>query len=126
MIKNEILLNLDFTNPGICVQCIKRKHTKHTSKKRATRSTQPLEIIYTDISGPYNVPTFGGEKHFITFIDEFSRYSYIYLLYEKSQLVNSLEAFFNKVERQLDINVKIIKSNISGDIMRNILKMYLP
>lgn len=39
LIKNEILHDLDFTDLDICVDCIKRKHTKYTIKKAATRST---------------------------------------------------------------------------------------
>ena len=115
LVKNKILLNLDFTDFGICVDCIKGKHTSHTNKNSATRSTQLLEIIHTDISGPYDIPSFGGEKYFITFIDDFSRYGYIYLLHEKSQSVNALEVFVNEVERQLDRKVKIIRSDKGGE-----------
>ena len=114
LVKNEILPNLDFTDLGICVDCIKGKHANHTNKKRATRSIQLLEVIHTDISGPHDVPSFDGEKYFITFIDDFSRYGYIYLLHKKSQLVNALEVFINEVERQLDKKVKIVRSD-KGD-----------
>lgn len=68
LVKNEILPNLDFTDLGVCIECIKGKHTKHTLKKAATRSSQLLEIIHTDICGPFDVPSFGGEKYFITFM----------------------------------------------------------
>ena len=93
---------------------IEGKQTKHT-KKGATRSTQLLEIIHTDINGPFDVSSFNKEKHFITFIDDFSRYGYVYLLHEKSQAVSALEIFINEVERQLDKNVKIVKSDRGGE-----------
>ena len=111
LVKNEILPNLDFTDLDICVDCIKGKHT---NKKVATRSTQLLEIIHTDICGPFDVSSFNGEKYFITFIDDFSRYGYVYLLHEKSQSVNTLEVFINEVERQLDRKVKVVRSDRSG------------
>ena len=38
LVKNEILPDLDFTDFGVCVDCIKGKQTKHT-KKGATRSS---------------------------------------------------------------------------------------
>ncbi|KAI0524826.1 hypothetical protein KFK09_004214 [Dendrobium nobile] len=115
LVRNEILPDLDFTDLGICVDCIKGKFTKHTIKKAATRSTQLLEIIHTDICGPFDVPSFSGQKYFITFIDDFSRYGYIYLLHEKSQSVDVLEVFINEVERQLDRKVKIIRSDRGGE-----------
>ena len=93
---------MDFTDWDICVECIKRKQTSHISKYPATRSTESLQLIHTDICGPFDVPSWNGEKYFITFIDDFSRYCYLYLLHEKSQSVNVLEIFINEVERQHD------------------------
>ena len=79
------------------------------------RSNAPLELIHTDICGPFDIPTWGGEKYFITFIDDYSRYYYLYLLYEKSWSVNTLEVFIDEVERQLDRKVKVIKSDRGGE-----------
>ena len=62
-----------------------------------------------------DTPAFNGEKYFITFIDDFSRYGYVYLLHEKSQSVNVLETFVKEVERQLDKKVKIIRSDRGGE-----------
>ena len=114
LVKNEILPDLDFTDLNVCVDCIKGKQTKHT-KKGATRSTQLLEIIHTDICGPFDVNSFNKEKYFITFIDDYSRYGYVYLLHDKSQAVNALEIYINEVERQLDKRVKIVRSDRGGE-----------
>ncbi|CAA0806446.1 Uncharacterized mitochondrial protein AtMg00300, partial [Striga hermonthica] len=48
LVKDEILSDLDFTDFGLCVDCIKGKQTKH-NKKEAKRSSKLLEIIHTDI-----------------------------------------------------------------------------
>ena len=76
LIKNEILSNLDFTDLNICVDCIKEKQTKHT-KKGATRNTQLIEIVRTDICRPFDVNSFLKERYFITFIDDYSLYGYV-------------------------------------------------
>ena len=98
----------------LCVNCIKGKQTKHT-KKGATRSTQRFEIIHTDICDLFDVKSFNKDKYFITFIDDFSRYGHVYLLHEKSQLVNALEVHINEVERQLDKKVKIVRLDRCGE-----------
>ncbi|GKC90935.1 retrovirus-related pol polyprotein from transposon TNT 1-94 [Tanacetum coccineum] len=110
LVKNKILPNLDFTDFGLCVECIKAKQTK-LNKKGATRSDDLLEIIHTDICRPFDTSSFTREKYLITFIDDFSRYGYVYLLHEKSQSINALEVFINEVERQLDRKVKIVRSD---------------
>ena len=114
LVKDGILHNLDFTDLDVCVDCIKGKQTKHT-KKGVTKSGEFFEIVHTNICGPFDSPSFGKEKYFITFIDDFSRYCYIYLLHEKSQAVDALEVYIVEVERQLDKMVKIIRSDRGGE-----------
>ncbi|KAD5317969.1 hypothetical protein E3N88_17915 [Mikania micrantha] len=53
LVKDGVLPSLNFTDFGTCVKCLKGKMT--TTKKGATRSSNLLEIIYTDISGPYTI-----------------------------------------------------------------------
>ena len=112
--KEGILQNLEFTDFHVCVDFIKGKQTNHT-KKGATRSNELLEIIHTDICGPLSVPCFTGEKYFITFIDDLSRYGYVYLMHEKSQAIDIFEMFITEVERQLDKNIKIVRSDRGGE-----------
>ena len=116
LVNSEILSHLDFTDwNDICVDCIKGKQTKHISKKSAIRSIGLIDLIHTDICGPFDVPSWGGEKYFITFIDYHSRYCYLYLLHEKSQTVDVLQTFITEVERQLNRKVKVIRSDRGGE-----------
>ena len=96
------------------MDCIKGKQTKHT-KKGATRSNELLEIIHTYICEPLSVPCFTGEKYFITFINDLSRYGYVYLMHEKSQAIDIFEMFITEVERQLDKKIKIVRSDRGGE-----------
>jgi len=122
LIKNEILPNLDFKDLNICVDCIKGKQTKHT-KKIATRSTQLLNTVHTDICRPFDINSFGKERYLITFIDNYSCYGYVYLLHEKSQVVDALEIYLNELERQLDRKVKLLDLIEVVSIMKDIMKL---
>ena len=116
LVNSEILSHLDFTDwNDICVDCIKGKQTKHISKKSATRSIGLIDLIHTDICGHFDVPSWGEEKYFITFIDDHSRYCYLYLLHEKPQTVDVLQTFITEVERQLNRKVKVIRSDRGGE-----------
>ena len=114
LVKCDVLPSLDFTDFDVCIDCLKGKMTKH-QKKGATHSSGLLEIIHTDICGPFDIPTFNKEKYFITFIDDYSRYGYVYLLKEKSQSIDALEVFITEIERQLDKRVKITCSDRGGE-----------
>ena len=56
------------------------------------RSTDLLEIIHTDVCSPMSVEARGGYR-FLTFIDDLSRYGYIYLMKHKSETFEKFKEF---------------------------------
>jgi GAG-pre-integrase domain len=73
LVQSEILQPLNMSNFGPCIECAKGKQTsmhKHTTN----RMTDVLELIYTDICGPFPTATMNGHVYFINFIDDYSRY----------------------------------------------------
>ena len=87
LIKEEILHPLDFTDLEHCIDCIKGKFAKQI-KKTAKRSAGILEIIHTDIYGPFPVKSVDGFDSFITFTDDLSRYGYIYPIKDRSKALD--------------------------------------
>jgi hypothetical protein len=77
IVKNDILPPLEFSDIEQCIDCIKEKYVKQI-KKGANQSTTTLEIIHTDICGPFSVKSVDGYDSFITFTNDNSRYGYIY------------------------------------------------
>jgi hypothetical protein len=59
-IKEEILAPLDFTYLHHYIDCIKGKYVKHIKKSGAIRSSGVLEIIHTNICGPFNIRSVDG------------------------------------------------------------------
>jgi hypothetical protein len=78
LIKDAILIPLDFSNSDYCFDCIKGKYAKQVKKSEAERSAGILEIVHTDICDPFPVKFMDGFDSFITFTDDFLRYGYIY------------------------------------------------
>ena len=112
LVNDEVLSTLDFANFETCVNYIKGKQT-NKSKKGAKRSTNLLEIIHTDICCPdmdANSP-----KYFITFIDDYSRYMYLYLLCSKDEALDAFKVFKAEVENQCGKHIKIVRSDRGGE-----------
>ncbi len=58
----------------ICEGSIKSKQQRTSfPKDEATRASQLLEIVHTDVCGPMRTTSHGGAQYFLTFIDDFSR-----------------------------------------------------
>ena len=74
-----------------------------------------LECIHIDIWGPYPTPTINGHKYFITFINDFSRYFYVYLIHEKSEALNVFKIYKAKVENQLNKRIKSVRFDQGGE-----------
>ena len=72
-----------------CEHCLAHKSTRKPFGK-GTRAEYPLMLIHSDICGPMNVRARYGAWYFITFIDDYSRYGYVYLISHKSE---ALECF---------------------------------
>jgi len=54
--------------------------------------------VYIDICGPFPATSWNGHEYFITFIDDYSRYGYLYLLHEKSQSLDMFKIYEVEVE----------------------------
>nr|CAN82978.1 hypothetical protein VITISV_023328 [Vitis vinifera] len=79
------------------------------------RSTEPLDLIHSDICDLKFVQTRGGKKYFITFIDDCTRYCYVYLLKSKDEAIEMFKHYKNEVENQLSKKIKAIRSDRGGE-----------
>ena len=114
LVSEGILDSLDFTDLDICVNCIKGKQT-NIRRFGANRATDVLELIHTDICGPFPTPSWNGQQSFITFIDDFFRYGYLYLIHEKSQSLDVFKNYKAEVENQLSKRIKSVRSDRGGE-----------
>ncbi|KAH9741472.1 Integrase catalytic domain-containing protein [Citrus sinensis] len=114
LVSDKILRSLDFTDLDVCIECIKGKQTK-SKKLGAYRTSAVLELIHTDICGPFLTATWNGQQYFITFIDDYSRYGYIFLIHEKSQSLDVFKTFKGEVELQLNKRIKNVRSDRGGE-----------
>jgi hypothetical protein len=114
LVKESILPPLEFSDLNQCVDCIKGKYVKQ-SKKGAKRSTGVLEIIQTDICGPFPVMYVDGFDSFITFTDNYSRYGYIYPIKEQPEALDKFKVLKTKVENQHNQKIKVLRLDRGGE-----------
>jgi hypothetical protein len=110
LVKESILPSLEFSDFEQCIDCIKGKYIKQI-KKNAKRSAWILEIIHTDICGLFPIASMDGYDSFITFMDDYSRYGYIYPIKERSEALDKFNIFMAEVENQHGIKIRIVRSD---------------
>lgn len=57
------------------------------------------------------VSTINGSRYFLTIVDDFSRPTWIYLMYSESQAAHILQAFYAMINTQFNTKIKCIRTN---------------
>ena len=87
---------------GVCSGCVLEKHHQDSFDKRASwHASVPLELVHSDLCGPLPSASFSGFKYFLTFIDDYSRCTWVYFLKLKSELSNIFLAYKALVEKTI-------------------------
>ncbi|KAJ9561476.1 hypothetical protein OSB04_006636 [Centaurea solstitialis] len=112
-----ILESFDHTSNDECESCLLGKMTKAPFTGTCERGKDLLDIVHTDVCGPFRSATRHGERYFVTFTDDFSRYGYVYLIKHKSETIEVFRTFQNEVENQLNRKIKTLRSDRGGEYL---------
>ena len=93
LVKDGLLNSLQEIQLPQCESCLEGKMTKRPFGAKGRRVVQLLELVHTDVCGPMNVSARGGYEYYVTFIDDYSRYGYIYLMHRKSETFEKFQEF---------------------------------
>ena len=83
--------------------------TKQHFTGKGYRAKEPLELIHSELCGSMNVKARGGNKYFISFTDDYSRYAYLYIMEHKFEALEKFKEYKTEVESLLD--KKILRSD---------------
>jgi hypothetical protein len=120
--RNEMVKGLPPIQAPIssCESCILGKqHRLSFPKEKSYRAWAPLEIVHTDLCGPMKTPSLGGSIYFLTFIDDYSRKTWVYFLKHKSETFDKFKEFKAFVEKQSGLSIKILRSDRGGEYKSN-------
>ncbi|CAN6567561.1 unnamed protein product [Malus baccata var. baccata] len=101
------------------------KMTKSPFTGKGERTTEILGLIHTDVCGPMFTTSRGGFSYYITFIDDHSRFGYVYLMKYKSESFERFKAFKNEVEKQTGKQIKILRLDRRGEYLSTEFLDYL-
>ena len=93
LVKDGPLKKLKVGNLPVCESCLEGKMTKRSFSTKGFRAKEPLELVHSDVCGPLNVQVRGAYEYFVTFIDDYSRYEYVYLMQRKSETLGMFKEF---------------------------------
>jgi hypothetical protein len=95
----------------VCDVCELAKHTRCSYPSIGLRSSKPFEIIPSDVWEPCEVHSIFGHHWFVTFIDYFRRFTWLYLLKNKSDILSIFKDRYALIKNQHATTVKILRSD---------------
>nr|GEU94502.1 zinc finger, CCHC-type [Tanacetum cinerariifolium] len=96
-----------------CKTCMLTKITKKPFQN-VKRKTKVLELIHSDLCDLHATPSSGNKKYFMTFIDDASRFCYVYLLHSKDEAFGKFKVFKTEVELQRGSLIKRFRIDRRG------------
>ncbi|KAK2439455.1 putative mitochondrial protein [Trifolium repens] len=101
---------------ALCDICMKGKQSRLPFvKETSKRACAALEVIHSDVCGPFEVPSLGGSKYFITFVDEFTRMIWLFTIKLKSEALSVFKNLKILIEKESEKSIKILRTDGGGE-----------
>ena len=99
----------------VCDVCQQGKQVRLPFPHSSWKAKYKLELVHSDVCGPMSVPSLNGSRYFLTFIDDYTRWCWIYFLTQKSQVAEKFGEFKKMVENQAECKIKCIRTDNGGE-----------
>jgi transposase InsO family protein len=107
-----------------CKHCLIGKMHKLPFEPFKFQSTQPLELVHSDVWGPAPITSSNGYRYYILFVDDYTRFSWSYLLKHKSNVFTTFKNFKATVENQFSKQIKFLRTDCGGEYTSNEFNAY--
>ena len=87
------------------------KNIKKPFPESEHKSKEPLDLVHSDVCGPMSVHLFSGYSYCVTFIDDYSRKTWIYFLKAKLEVFERFREFKTLVENQTGRKICVLKTD---------------
>jgi transposase InsO family protein len=106
------LTNVSFEKDRICSACQAGKQVcvSHPSKSIIT-TVKPFELLHMDLFGPVAYISIGGNKYGLVIVDDYSRFTWVFFLHEKSVVQDTFKKFAKRAQNEFETKIKKVRSD---------------
>jgi hypothetical protein len=116
MVEDFPICNLEVK---FCEHSIYGKQSRVRFSFGETRENGILELVHSDVFGLVSVPSLGGSMFYVSFIDDFSRKTWIYFMRKKSEVFDKFKEFKSLVENETNKKIKVLRSERVVNFVEN-------
>ena len=107
----EGLPKIQAKHDGVCKGCAEGKNTKKTFPSRERKEKGILEIIHSNVCGTMSSSSLSGYVYYVSFNDDFSRKTWIYVLKKKDEVLSKFREFKALIDNHTEKNIKTFQSD---------------
>jgi transposase InsO family protein len=107
----QLYPSISFDNKAVCDVCHFAKQKRLPFTLSTSIATSKFDLLHLDIWGPLAIPSVHGHRYFLTIVDDHTRFVWIILLKQKSEVAIKLQHFITLIENQYTTVPKIIRSD---------------
>ena len=96
-----------------------KKHRESFPVRKIKITSAPLEIVHSNLCGPMQTNSIRGYSYFMTFIDDYTRKTWVYFLRKKSDAFDIFQRFKDFVEKQSGYYIKVLRIDREGEYVSN-------
>nr|GEW41838.1 zinc finger, CCHC-type [Tanacetum cinerariifolium] len=111
--KDDLIHAID-ENSEKCTACMLTKITRKPFQS-ITRKSAILELIHSDLCYFHATPSLGNKNYVITFIDDASRFCYVYLLHAKDEALDKFRIYKTEVKLKQNDLIKTLRTDRGGE-----------
>jgi transposase InsO family protein len=115
----NLILKFDVIKNLKCHVRVEAKQSRKPHKTAVARELAHLELIHSDVCEMNKILTNGGKRYFITFIDDCTRFCYVYLIKIKDEALRYFKIYKAEIENQLEKKIKRLRSDRGGEYFSN-------
>ena len=101
---------------GPCYVCPLAKQRRLSFVAHNNMAENAFDVIHCDIWGPHHIASYTNHRYFLTLVDDFSRFTWVYLLQHKSDVATVIPRFCTMIETQFGICVKKFRSDNAPEL----------
>ena len=111
--------------PRLCSPCQLSKSKRLSFDVNLKRSMHVLDLIHCDLWGPSPVMSTDGFRYYAIFIDDYSRFTWLYPMKAKSEFPKVFATFIALVQTQFSCNIKVFQSDGGTEFTNNQVRTLL-
>jgi hypothetical protein len=104
----------DNSSSSVCDACACAKAHRLLYQLSSSTSSAPLQLIFSDVWG-HSIESFSHKSYYVSFINDYSKFTWIYLLRHKSKVYQYFLEFQALVERMFNHKIITIQSDWGGE-----------